>query len=73
MKQLIPGSQSLALIALVYMWEDECMAKLCNGLIWNLILIYMLKGENTVEIVHPLSINGLYRMMKMQSFRYPAW
>lgn len=64
--------KSLALIAVVYMGESECMAKLCNGLIWNLILIYMLKGENNVQIVHPLSINGPYTMMKMQSFKYPA-
>lgn len=68
MKQLLHGSQSLALIAIVYMWEDECMAKLCNALIRNLILTYMLKGENAVQIVHPLTINGLYTMMKMQSF-----
>lgn len=72
MKQLIRSSQSLALIAVMYMWEDERMAKLCNGLIWNLILTYILKGENTVQIVHPLSINGLQTMMKMQNFRYPA-
>lgn len=46
MKQLIHASQSLTLIAVVYMWEDECMAKLSNGLIWNLILTCMLEGEN---------------------------
>lgn len=54
MKRLIHGSQSLALIAVVYMWEGECMAKLCNGLIWSLTLTYMLKCENDVQIVHPL-------------------
>lgn len=31
------GYWSLALIAIVFMWEGEWMAKLCNELIWNLI------------------------------------
>lgn len=43
------------------------MAKLCNGLIWNLILTYILKCGNDVQTIHPLSLNGLYTMMKMQS------
>lgn len=60
------GSQSLVLIVTVYMWEGEWMAKLCNGLIWNLILTYILKCGNHVQTVHPLSLNGLYTMMKMQ-------
>lgn len=49
------------------MWEGEWMAKLCNGLIWNLILTYMLRCGNDVQTIHPLSLNGLYTMMKMQS------
>lgn len=67
MKRMTHGSQSLALIAMVYMWEGEWMAKLCNGLIWDLILTYILKCRNDVQPVHPLSLNGLYTMMKMQS------
>lgn len=70
MKQMTHGSQSLALIAMMYMWEGERMAKLCNGLIWNLILTYILKCGNDVQTVHPLSLNGLYTIlytiMKMQ-------
>lgn len=67
MKQMTCGSQSLALIAMVYLWEGEWMAKLCNGVIWNLILTCVLEYGNDVQTVHPLSLNGLYTMMKMQS------
>lgn len=59
------GSQSLAFIAMMYMWEGDWIAKLHNGLIWNFILTYILKCGNDVQTVHPL--NGLYTMMKMQS------
>lgn len=54
------GSQSLTLIAIVYMWEGEWMAKL-----WNLISPHILKCGNDVEAVHPLNLNDLYRMMKL--------
>jgi len=43
------------------------MAKLCNVLIWNLVLAYILKHGNDVQTVHPLNLNDLYTMMKMQS------
>lgn len=43
------------------------MAKLCNGLIWNLVLTYILKCGNDVQTIHPLSLNDLYTMVKMQS------
>lgn len=63
--------RSLALIAIVFMWEGEWMAKLCNELIWNLISIYTLKCGNNIQTVHPCSLNGLYAMMKMQSLQIP--
>lgn len=67
MKQMTCGSQFLALIAMVYLWEGEWMAGLCSGVIWNLILTCVVKCGNDAQTVHPLSLNGLYSMMKMQS------
>lgn len=67
MKQMTRGYQSLALIVIVFMWEGKWMAKLCNELIGNLILTYILKCGNNIQTIHPFSLNGLYAMMKMRS------
>lgn len=53
MKQMTHGSQSLAFVAMVCMWEGDWIAKLRKGLIWNFILIYILKYGNDVQTVHP--------------------